>query len=163
MFLFSCVYILCKIVFFCILEFKCFYTGSEWSANCLKNNQTIKYVSVKSVKFIFLSVSNQMSILLIDLKCNSPQAHFGGQEELGAVASHSFWWTEAISEQELKAVQSSQSSLNSLQASSVPLVYYWGLHTFSSQSRLSSYSGITELIRVYKQKKKRLLTSGICL
>lgn len=73
-----------------------------------------------------------MSILLIDLKCNSPQAHFGGQEELGAVASHSFWWAEAISEQELKAVQSSQSSLNSLQASSVPLVYYWGLYILKS-------------------------------
>lgn len=126
----------------CILAAECFYTGSEWSANCLK----IITQSNTNLSNFFLAVPNKMSSMSIDLKHDSAQAHFGGKKQQGAVqplvwVNQSYFRAGAEGSSELSVL-----TVNSLQASSVSLVYYKGLSNSLSQSRLSSCSGITELI-----------------
>lgn len=86
-----------------------------------------------------------MSSMSIDLKHDSAQAHFGGKKQQGAVqplvwVNQSYFRAGAEGSSELSVL-----TVNSLQASSVS-VYYKGLSNSLSQSRLSSCSGITELI-----------------
>ncbi len=87
-----------------------------------------------------------MSSMSIDLKHDSAQAHFGGKKQQGAVqplvwVNQSYFRAGDEGSSELSVL-----TVNSLQASSVSLVYYKGLSNSLSQSRLSSCSGITELI-----------------
>lgn len=129
-------------IFLCILAAECFYTGSEWSANCLK----IITQSNTNLSNFFLAVSNKMSSLSIDLKHDSPQPLFGGEKQQGAVqplvwVNQSYLRAGAEGSSELPVL-----TVNSLQASSVSLVYYKRLCNSLSQSRLSSCSGITELV-----------------